>query len=196
MSNYQFFEQVNINFDKAAPFTRFSKGLLEQIKVCNQVYQITFPLRRDDGSIQVIKGWRVEHSHHKLPTKGGIRYSRLVNEDETKALAALMTYKCAIVDVPFGGAKGGVAIDRSIYSVGELERITRRYTYELIKKNFIGPAVDVPAPDYGTSSREMGWILDTYRQFSNDLNAEGCVTGKPIQQAGVRGRTEATGMGV
>ena len=196
MKNYKFYEQVNYNFDKAAPFTRFDKGILNQIKVCNTVYKVVFPIKRDDGSIQVIEGWRVEHSHHKLPTKGGIRYSHKVDDDETMALAALMTYKCAIVDVPFGGAKGGVKISTREYSDRELEKITRRYTFELIKKGFIGPAMDVPAPDYGTSAREMGWILDPYRQMSDDLNAEACVTGKPIQQWGIRGRIEATGRGV
>jgi len=196
MSNYKFFDQVNKAFDKAAKYTPFEEGLLAQMKTCNDVLHITFPLERDDGSIEVIHGYRVEHSHHKLPTKGGIRYSLTVNEDETMALAALMTYKCAVVDVPFGGAKGGIKIDKSQYSQDELERITRRYTFQLYKKNFIGPGSDVPAPDYGTGTQEMGWILDTYRQISSDINAEGCVTGKPIGQGGIRGRTEATGRGV
>lgn len=196
MSDYKFFDQVNKAFDKAAKYTPFEEGLLAQMKCCNDVLHIQFPLERDDGSIEVIHGYRVEHSHHKLPTKGGIRYSLTVNEDETMALAALMTYKCAVVDVPFGGAKGGIKIDKSKYSQAELERITRRYTFQLYKKNFIGPGSDVPAPDYGTGAQEMGWILDTFRQISSDINAEGCVTGKPIGQGGIRGRAEATGRGV
>ena len=136
MNETSFFGDVVRNFDNAAKFLDYPAGLLEQIKECNSVYLLKFPIETDEG-YQVISAWRVEHSQHKLPTKGGIRYSTLVNEDEVMALAALMTYKCAIVDVPFGGAKGGVQIDSKRYSVSELERITRRYTYELIRKNFI-----------------------------------------------------------
>jgi len=192
-----FFEQVNANFDKAAAYTKHPRGVLEQIKICNSVYHMAFPVEKDDGSIEVIHAWRAEHSQHKLPTKGGIRYDWRVNEDEVMALSALMTYKCAMVDVPFGGAKGGVRIDTRNYSAGELERITRRYTYELFRKGFLGPGVDVPAPDYGTSSREMSWIADTYQALApHDVNSLGCVTGKPVGQGGVRGRREATGRGV
>ena len=192
-----FFEKVNTDFDRAARFTDYPRGLLEQIKICNSSCHFTFPLKRDDGTIATIHGWRAEHSHHKLPTKGGIRYSTLVDEDEIMALAALMTYKCAIVDVPFGGAKGGIQLDRSQYSESELERITRRYTYELIQKNYIGPGVDVPAPDFGTGETEMAWIFDTYATMAPDkLNAIACVTGKPIEQNGIHGRRGATGRGV
>ena len=195
--SFSFFQKVNTDFDKAAQFTDYPHGLLEQIKVCNNSCHFTFPIKRDDGTIQTIHGWRAEHSHHKLPTKGGIRYSTLVNEDEIMALAALMTYKCALVDVPFGGAKGGIQLDRREYSETELERITRRYTYELIQKNYIGPGVDVPAPDFGTSETEMAWIVDTYLTIAPDkLNAIACVTGKPIEQNGIHGRKDATGRGV
>ncbi|MCH9647108.1 MAG: Glu/Leu/Phe/Val dehydrogenase [Deltaproteobacteria bacterium] len=192
-----FFAQVNRNFDKAAAFTGLGRDLLRQIKQCNCVYQVVFPLKRDDGSIEVIRAYRAEHSQHKLPTKGGIRYAPNVNEDEVKALSALMTYKCAVVDVPFGGAKGGIKINPWKYSEAELERVTRRYTVELIRKNFIGPGIDVPAPDFGSGAREMSWIADTYMMMSTgELDAMGCVTGKPVAQGGIRGRTEATGLGV
>lgn len=183
-------------FEKAAAHTNHPEGLLKQIRICNSMYQMEFPLKRDDGSIEVIKAWRSEHSHHKLPTKGGIRFADNVNEDEVAALATLMTYKCAIVNVPFGGAKGGIKINRKNYSEAEIERITRRYTYELVSKNFIGPGIDVPAPDYGTGPKEMAWIVDTYRSLTDDpLTAAACVTGKPVTLGGVRGRTEATGLG-
>lgn len=195
-NTYSFFSGVERSFDKAAKFTRFSKGILEQIKACNSILQVKFPVRIGD-QVEVIEAYRVQHSHHKLPCKGGIRFSLEVNQDEVMALAALMTYKCAIVNVPFGGGKGGIKIDSSKYTVGDLERITRRYTSELCKKNFIGPGIDVPAPDYGTSGREMSWIVDTYSSLNpNDVNAMACVTGKPISQGGVRGRVEATGLGV
>ena len=192
----EFFQDVLKYFDRAAKFVDVSAGLLDQIKYCNSVYRMKFPVKMGDG-YQVIEAYRVEHSHHKLPTKGGIRFSTAVNQDEVMALAALMTYKCAIVDVPFGGAKGGIKISPRKLSAEEMERITRRYTSELIKKNFIGPGIDVPAPDYGSGEREMAWIVDTYATFfPNELNAMACVTGKPVSQGGIRGRKEATGLGV
>ncbi len=194
---YSFFGAVEKSFDKAALFTRWDKGVLEQIKECNAVYQMRFPVKRDNGNIEVIEAYRVQHSHHKTPCKGGIRFAAEVNQDEVMALAALMTYKCAIVNVPFGGAKGGIRINPKKYSPYELEKIARRYTAELIRKNFIGPGTDVPAPDYGTGEREMAWILDTYSAMHpGEIDAAGCVTGKPVTQGGVRGRREATGLGV
>ena len=196
MSKPNFYSSVQRYFDRAASCVDVDEGLLNQIKTCNSVYRITFPVKIGN-SVKVIEAYRVQHSHHRSPTKGGIRYSSHVTQDEVMALATLMTYKCAIVDVPFGGAKGGVKITPWDYSVDELERITRRYTSELIKRNFIGPAIDVPAPDYGTGAREMAWIYDTYNTFKNgEIDATGCVTGKPVNQNGIRGRTEATGRGV
>lgn len=197
MSRGSFFESVNHYFHRAAAFSEMDKGLIEQVRCCNSTYRMRFPVKRDDGSIVVVEAFRAEHSHHRLPTKGGIRFSPDVTVDETIALASLMTYKCALVGVPFGGAKGGVCIDPRSESEGFRERVTRRYTAELIRKNFIGPDIDVPAPDYGTGEREMAWIADTYKNLKiNSADTYACVTGKPVSMHGIPGRRQATGLGV
>ncbi len=186
----------NDHFDRAAGYLKAPADLLEYIRACHSLYSIKFPVRLR-GKVQIFHAYRAEHSHHRTPTKGGIRFAPDVNLDEVAALAALMTLKCAIVNVPFGGAKGAIALDTRAYEVEELERITRRYTTELVRKNFIGPAVDVPAPDMGTGEREMAWIADTYIMLHpSELNSMACVTGKPVAQGGIHGRTEATGRGV
>ncbi len=193
---FGFFKGVGDYFDRAAALTKIPKGLLEQIKACNSVYRMRYPVKIGNEYV-VIEAYRAQHSHHRVPTKGGIRISSMVTQDEVMALAALMTYKCAIVDVPFGGAKGGIKISPRSVTPQQLQRIVRRYTAELIKKNFIGPGIDVPAPDYGSGEREMAWILDTYMSYNpGQLDGYACVTGKPVSQNGIRGRTEATGRGI
>ncbi len=191
-----FIGSVNRIFDRAAATLDLPPGLSEQIKACNSVYQVRFPVKLR-GEYRTFTGWRAVHSEHRLPTKGGIRYASVVNQEEVEALAALMSYKCAIVDVPFGGSKGGLLIDPNEYEEDELERITRRFTHELAKKDYISPSLNVPAPDVGTGPREMAWIADAFRtQFPGDINANACVTGKPTTLGGINGRVEATGRGV
>ena len=196
-SNYSFSKSVDLMADRALALLDLPNGLAQNIKTCNDVIQVNFPVRLDSGKIEVFTGWRAVHSTHRLPVKGGIRFASYVNQDEVIALAALMTYKCAIVDVPYGGSKGGLRIDPKQYSESELERITRRFAYHLIDKGYISPGANVPAPDMGTGQREMSWIADTYRmQRPHDINAIACVTGKPLEIGGIRGRVEATGRGI
>jgi len=194
----RFLEQVKLFYAEAAGKTGIPQEYLDLIKACKSVVRFNIPLRRDDGRLETITCYRAQHSTHKLPVKGGTRYSPHIDLQEVEALASLMTFKLAIADVPFGGAKGGVKVDPKELSQAELERVTRKYTMELIKKGFIGAAVDCLGPDMGTNEQVMTWIKDTYMQVKgeHDINSEGCCTGKYIQQGGIKGRAESTGLGV
>jgi len=191
-----FCDSVNLMADRAFAVLNMDEGIARAIKACNSILEVQFPVNIR-GKVEVFTGWRATHSTHRLPAKGGIRFASIVNQDEVQALAALMTYKCAIVDVPFGGSKGGLLIDPNAYERDEMQLITRRFARELIRKGFLSPATNVPAPDMGTGEREMAWIADTYKHLNpDDINYAGCVTGKPVAHGGIRGRTEATGRGV
>ena len=191
-----FRESVNLSCDLAMATLDIPDGMAKYIRNVNNVYQVRFPVKIK-GDIETFIGWRAVHSDHKLPAKGGIRFAPNVNQDEVEALAALMSYKCSLVDVPFGGSKGGLLIDPKQYERDEMERITRRFAFELIQKDYINTATNVPAPDMGTGQREMAWIVSTYAAHcSSDIDHMGCVTGKPVSMGGIRGRVEATGRGV
>ncbi|MGD9862967.1 MAG: Glu/Leu/Phe/Val dehydrogenase [Pseudodonghicola sp.] len=191
-----FRQSVDLMFNRAAALMDLAPGLEEKIRVCNATYTVRFGVRLR-GQIQTFTGYRSVHSEHMEPVKGGIRYAMSVNQDEVEALAALMTYKCALVEAPFGGSKGGLCIDPRQYEEHELELITRRFAYELAKRDLINPSQNVPAPDMGTGEREMAWIADQYaRMNTTDINARACVTGKPLNAGGIHGRVEATGRGV
>ena len=191
-----FRESVDLMFNRAVSLMDLSPGLEQKIRVCNSTYTVRFGVRLR-GKIETFTGYRSVHSEHMEPVKGGIRYAMSVNQDEVEALAALMTYKCALVETPFGGSKGGLCIDPRAWDEHELEMITRRFAYELIKRDLINPAQNVPAPDMGTGEREMAWIADQYaRMNTTDINAKACVTGKPLSGGGIQGRVEATGRGV
>ncbi len=191
-----FRESVDLMFHRAVKHMDLSPGLAEKIRVCNSTYTVRFGVRLR-GKMETFTGYRSVHSEHMEPVKGGIRYALSVHQDEVEALAALMTYKCALVETPFGGSKGGLCIDPRQWDEHELEQITRRFAYELIKRDLIHPAQNVPAPDMGTGEREMAWIADQYaRMNTTDINAKACVTGKPPHAGGIQGRVEATGRGV
>ncbi|CUH40752.1 Glutamate dehydrogenase [Jannaschia seosinensis] len=191
-----FSASVNAMYDRAVALMDLSPGLVKKIRVCNATYTVRFGVRLR-GAIHTFTGYRSVHSEHMEPVKGGIRYSLAVHQDEVEALAALMTYKCALVEVPYGGSKGGLCIDPREWEAHEMEQITRRFAYELIKRDMINPAQNVPAPDMGTGEREMAWIQDQYQRMNTtDINARACVTGKPLNAGGIAGRVEATGRGV
>ncbi|MCC5992505.1 MAG: Glu/Leu/Phe/Val dehydrogenase [Rhodobacteraceae bacterium] len=191
-----FRENVDLMFHRAVAHVDLPPGLAEKIQICNSTYTVRFGVRLR-GKIETFVGYRSVHSEHMEPVKGGIRFAPEVNQNEVEALAALMTYKCALVETPFGGSKGGLCIDPRKYEEHELEQITRRFAYELAKRDLIHPAQNVPAPDMGTGEREMAWIADQYaRMNTTDINARACVTGKPLNSGGIKGRVEATGRGV
>ena len=191
-----FRQSVDMMFNHAVRLMDLSPGLEEKIRVCNSTYTVRFGVRLR-GAIHTFTGYRSVHSEHMEPVKGGIRFAMSVNQDEVEALAALMTYKCALVEVPYGGSKGGLRIDPREWDPHEMELITRRFAYELIKRDLINPSQNVPAPDMGTGEREMAWIVDQYaRMNTTDINARACVTGKPLNAGGIAGRVEATGRGV
>ena len=191
-----FLKSVSKMFDDAVEILGVEPGLAKQIKSCNSTHTIRFGVKLKKG-IKVFTGWRSVHSEHLEPVKGGIRYSPAVNASEVEAMAALMTFKNAVIDVPFGGSKGGLKITPSKYDNEDLEKITRRFTEELVKRGLISPSLNVPAPDMGTGKKEMAWIADEYKRLNpQDINAYACVTGKPENMGGVDGRTEATGRGI
>jgi glutamate dehydrogenase (NAD(P)+) len=194
--NHSFRADVNRLVDRALQVLEIDEGTARAIKVCNSVLQVSFPVKLK-GRLEVFTGWRAVHSTHRLPAKGGIRFAPEVNQNEIEALAALMTYKCAVTDIPYGGSKGGLIINPDDYSRDEMELITRRFAVELIRKDFMNPATNVPAPDMGTGEREMAWMADTYKHLRpDDINGTACVTGKPVHHGGIAGRKEATGRGV
>ena len=191
-----FRQSVDLMFNRAASHMDISPHLIEKIRVCNSTYIVNFGVKLR-GKVRTFRGYRAVHSEHKEPVKGGIRYSLDVNRNEVEALAALMTYKTALVDLPFGGSKGGLCINPKEWNEDELERITRRFTFELSRRDLIHPSSNVPAPDMGTGEREMAWMVDEFRRLNNNnIDASACVTGKPVHLGGIEGRTEATGRGV
>ncbi len=191
-----FRDSVEIMFSRAVRLMDLPPGLEQKIRVCNATYTVRFGVRLR-GQIHTFTGYRAVHSEHMEPVKGGIRYASSVNQNEVEALAALMTFKCALVEAPFGGSKGGLCIDPREWDEHELEQITRRFAYELAKRDLIHPSQNVPAPDMGTGEREMAWMADQYaRMNTTDINARACVTGKPLNAGGIAGRVEATGRGV
>ena len=191
-----FLQSVDLCFNRAASALKLPKGLARQIRTCNAICEMKFGVEIQ-GGYEIFTGWRATHSEHVLPAKGGIRYAPFADQQEVEALAALMTYKCSIVSVPYAGSKGALKIDPKKYSIQELEHITRRFAQELDKRGLLGPGINVPAPDMGTGQRMMSWIADEYQKIHHsDINAQGCVTGKPVHFGGVEGRVEATGRGV